>query len=260
MSAVFYENKVQKGTVKAVFEHLDTLVNAIDEIKKAKLGHDMIVTSPLPRHDLEHVIYAGEAPSPIRWFTLTGALFGGTMGFALQSITHLNWSMVIPAGKPLVSIPAFLVITFESTVLWGCLFTLFGLLLMCRLPAANLQVEVQDPRLSDDKFGFVLNSLKASEAAKAMEILSKYAPLELINGNDQEKAPQVVIPLEERGFEPNETDTDMLLKVGIMTTILVILAIVGVRSYFDNTLADQLKEQGYNYKTKAVAPSYRNVK
>ena len=260
MSAVFYENKVQKGTVKAVFEHLDTLVNAIDEIKKAKLGHDMIVTSPLPRHDLEHVIYEGEAPSPVRWFTLTGALFGGTMGFALQSITHLNWAMVIPAGKPLVSIPAFLVITFESTVLWGCLFTLVGLLLMCRLPASSLQVEVQDPRFSDDKFGFVLNSLRANEAQKVMEILQKYSPLELINGHDQERPPQVVIPLEERGFEPNETNTDMLAIVGIMTTILVILSIIGVRFYFDNTVQTELEQKEYNYKIKAVAPSYRTVK
>jgi hypothetical protein len=260
MSAVFYKNNVQKGTVKAVFEHLDSLVNAVDEIKRAKLGHDIIVTSPLPRHDLEHVIYEGHGPSPVRWFTLTGALFGGTMGFALQSITHLNWAMIIPAGKPLVSIPAFIIITFESTVLWGCLFTLMGLLVMCRLPARDLQIEVQDPRLSDDKFGFILNSMKKSEAQKAMEILKKHAPLELINGNDQERAPQVIIPLEERGFEPNETDTDMLMRVGIMTTIIVILSIIGVRSYFDNTLADQLEEHGYNYKIEAVAPSYRTVK
>ena len=137
MNAVFYENKVQKQTVKSVFAHLDSLVNAVDEIKRAGLGHDIIVTSPLPRHDLEHVIYEGHPPSPVRWFTLTGALFGGIMGFALQSFTHLNWAMTIPAGKPLVSIPAFLVITFESTVLWGCLFTLFGLIAMCRLPAAD---------------------------------------------------------------------------------------------------------------------------
>jgi len=257
MSEVFYENKVQRGTVKAVFAHLDSLVDAIDEIKRAGLGHDIIVTSPLPRHDLEHVIYEGHAPSPVRWFTLTGALFGGSMGFALQSFTHLNWSMVIPAGKPLVSIPAFLVITFESTVLWGCLFTLFGLIFMCRLPANDLQVEVQDPRLSDDKFGFVLNSLKRSEAEKAMEILKKHGPIEAINGNEQEKAPKVVIPLEDRGFEPNETDTDMLVKVGIIVTILVFLSIVGVRSYFDNTVADQLEEHGYNYQNRATAPSYR---
>ena len=55
MSAIFYENKVQNGTVKAVFEHLDSLVYAIDELKRAGLAHEMIATTPLPRHDVEHV-------------------------------------------------------------------------------------------------------------------------------------------------------------------------------------------------------------
>ena len=93
MNVAFYENKVQTGTVKAVFEHLDSLVNAIDALKRENLVNmqeeNLIVTTPLPRHDVEHVIYEGR-PSPVRWFTLTGALFGGTMGFSLCSITHLN--------------------------------------------------------------------------------------------------------------------------------------------------------------------------
>ena len=158
MSSVFYENKVSNGTVKSVFEHLDTTVHAIDKLKKDGFKGNIVVTTPLPRHDVEHVIYEGR-PSPVRWFTLAGALFGGTFGFALCSFTHLNWAMIIPGGKPLVSIPPFLVITFESTVLWGCLFTLVGLLVMCKLPAKALQLEIQDPRLSDDKFSIVLNNL-----------------------------------------------------------------------------------------------------
>ena len=104
MSSVFYENTAQNGTVKSVFGHLDCLINAIDKLEKNGVK-DYIVTSPLPRHDLEEVIYKGR-PSPVRWFTLTGTIFGGTMGFSLASFTHLNWPMIIPAGKPLVSIPA----------------------------------------------------------------------------------------------------------------------------------------------------------
>ena len=99
MSAVFYENKAENGCVKSIFNHLDSLVYAADELKREGYLDDMIVTTPLPRHDVEHVLYEGR-PSPVRWFTLAGALFGGTFGFTLQSITHLNWSMVIPAGKP----------------------------------------------------------------------------------------------------------------------------------------------------------------
>ena len=100
----------------------------------------------------------------MRWFTLTGALFGGTAGFSLASFTHLNWPMIIPAGKPLVSVPAFMVITFEATVLFGCLFTLIGMLIMCRLPGYGLQEETTDPRFSDDHFGIVLNGLSTAAA------------------------------------------------------------------------------------------------
>ena len=81
--------------------------------------------------------------------------------------------MIIPAGKPLVSIPAFIVITFESTVLWGCLFTLLGMVLLTRLhTAGKLQVEVCDPRFSDDKFGLVINDLARNRADDASKILS----------------------------------------------------------------------------------------
>ncbi|MGB0639290.1 MAG: DUF3341 domain-containing protein [Myxococcota bacterium] len=152
--------------VKAVFSHLDCLIDAIDDLKKS--GHtDFAVTAPLPRHEIEELIYEGE-PSPVRWFTLTGALFGGTMGFALCSLTHLNWPMIIPAGKPLVSIPAFIVITFEATVLFGCLFTLIGLLYYCGLPAKDMDVEFEDPRLSDDVFGMVVRNLD-DDAANDMK-------------------------------------------------------------------------------------------
>lgn len=263
MSAIFYENRVQKGTVKAVYENLDSCVNAIDQLKKAGLTHDMIVTSPLPRHDIEHVIYEGAAPSPVRWFTLTGALFGGTMGFSLCSITHLNWAMIIPGGKPLVSIPAFIVITFESTVLWGCLFTLVGMLLMTRLLANDLQVEVEDPRFSDDKFGIILNSLKRNQATKAMEILQQNDAMETFNGFDQADGKVAIEKVEvpAKLIEPDETDKNagLLVKVALGVTVFVILSIGGVRVAFDTFLADELKSKNFNYSQSAVAPSYRTV-
>jgi len=158
-------------TVKAVFSHLDCLVDGIHAAKKS--GHkDLVAIAPLPRHEIQELIYEGR-PSPVRWFTMFGAIFGGTYGFSLCSFTHLNWPMIIPAGKPLVSVPAFLVITFESTVLMGTLFTLLGLLLFCKLPALDLQVEATDPRFSDDAFGLLLNGLSAAKAAEWKRKLEK---------------------------------------------------------------------------------------
>lgn len=157
------------GAVKSVFAHLDCLVDAIDQLKKAGFTN-MVVTAPLPRHEIEEQLYEGK-PSPVRWFTLCGALFGGTSGFSVASLTHANWPMIIPAGKPLVSVPAFIVITFESTILMGSLFTLVGMILMCGLPSRKLQIEVQDPRFSDDHFGIVVNGLAPRDAEKVRKIL-----------------------------------------------------------------------------------------
>lgn len=170
-------NASHGGALKGVYAHLDCLVDAIDALKRA--GHrDFAVTAPLPRHEIEHLIYEGR-PSPVRWFTMTGALFGGISGFALCSLTHLNWPMIIPAGKPLVSIAPFIVITFEMTVLWGCLFTLVGLLWTCGLPARKLPRELEDSRLSDDLFGLVVNGLSAAERDDVREILNRTGAIEI---------------------------------------------------------------------------------
>ena len=168
--------------VKAIFSHLDCLVNAIDDLKQS--GHsDFSVTAPLPRHEIEELIYEGE-PSPVRWFTMTGAVFGGTMGFTLCSITHVNWPMIIPAGKPLVSIPPFIIITFEATVLFGCLFTLIGLLWHCGLLGNNVDEELEDPRLSDDVFAVLVRGLDSSGAAEVRAKLTDAGAIEVTGGSD----------------------------------------------------------------------------
>jgi hypothetical protein len=166
------------STVKSVYAHLDCLVDGIDAMKRAGFRDKLVVTAPLPRHEIEELLYEGK-PSPVRWFTMTGAILGGICGFALCSMTHLNWPMIIPAGKPLVSIPAFIVITFESTILWGCLGTLLGLVVNCRLPGFNLQPETHDPRFSDDKFGLIVNDLDAASVAKVSELLQHSGAIEV---------------------------------------------------------------------------------
>ena len=263
MSAPFYESTAQNGTVKGVFEHLDSLVNAIYKLEKSGIK-DYMVMSPLPRHDLEEAIYKGK-PSPVRWFTMTGAIFGGVMGFSLASITHLNWPMIIPAGKPLVSIPAFIVITFESTVLWGCLFTLLGMVLLTRLhTAGKLQVEVCDPRFSDDKFGLVVNDLARNRADDASQIMSDEGAMEVVNGWSIERQPILERVIDEGApnslVEPDEPNTNLVAKLTLALTLFLVASFLGVKMLHQYTVAQELNENNYNYKSGAVAPSYRTVK
>lgn len=170
--------------IKAVYRHMDCLVNAIHDLKTAGYK-DLTVLTPFPRHEVEDLLYEG-APSPIRWFTLFGGVFGATMAMTMTSLMSANWPMILPGGKPAVSVPPFIVITFEGTILWGCLFTFIGLLLFCRLPSRGLPDAVKDPRFSNDHFGIVLERIGAQDERKVKEILSHSGAVEVSGGSSAE--------------------------------------------------------------------------
>ncbi len=169
--------------IKAVYKHLDCLVNGIHELKQAGFRPNMQVITPFPRHEVEELMYEGE-PSPVRWFTLLGGMFGGTMAFTMTALMSANWPMIMPGGKPLVSVPPFIVITFEGTILWASLFTFAGMLLLTRLPARDLPKETEDPRFSNDHFGIVVENLGAADAARVKSILHHSGAIEVTGGSD----------------------------------------------------------------------------
>ena len=170
--------------VKAVYAHLDCLLQGIADLKGAGFK-DFTVLSPIPRHEIDESLYAGE-PSPVRWFTLVGAIFGCCLIFSLASLTHANWPMIIPGGKPLISVPPFLVITFEGTILWGSLMTLVGLIVNCRLPATDLPAAMDDARFTTDSFGIVFENLGAADVSKVKHILEHAGAVEVSGGESNE--------------------------------------------------------------------------
>jgi hypothetical protein len=105
--------------------------------------------SPAPDHTLEQLM--GARVSPVRLFTLLGAVLGCTAGFALPIYTVSSWPL-ITGGKPLISIPAFVVIAFELTILFGAIFGMLGFLVLARLPRLARK-PLSDPRFSNNCFG-----------------------------------------------------------------------------------------------------------
>jgi hypothetical protein len=53
-------------------------------------------------------------------------------------------------GRPIITIPPFLIITYELTILFGILFTVLGFFISARLPAIRERVYV--PESAVDKF------------------------------------------------------------------------------------------------------------
>lgn len=168
--------------IKAIYAHLDCMLTGIDRLKRAGYsGFDTL--SPLPRHEIEEILYEGR-PSPVRWWTLTGAITGISIGFLLPSLTAIQWPMINPGGKPVVSLVPYAVIMFECTILLGCLFTCAGMIVHAGLPAFFLDKSLQDPRVSDDKFGIVFTSANTADREEIMELLSGSGAIEVTSGAD----------------------------------------------------------------------------
>jgi molybdopterin-containing oxidoreductase family membrane subunit len=130
------------------FRHLDSLLEAISRLRQAGY-RDLQALSPVPHHAIDEALE--KPPSPVRIFTLIGCLLGAATGLTLTIASSLHVSL-ITGGKPIVSIPPFLIIVFELTILFGGLLTLGGMLLNARLPLVH-SVPAYDPRFSEDRFG-----------------------------------------------------------------------------------------------------------
>lgn len=134
--------------IVGTFHYLDSLLLAIKRLKEAGY-QDLQSLSPVPHHTIDEAL---EKPSsPVRIFTLIGGLLGSTTGFVLTIATSLHYPL-ITGGKPIVSIPPFLIIVFELTILFGGLLTLGGMLWSARLPRMHIG-PAYNPRFSEDRFG-----------------------------------------------------------------------------------------------------------
>jgi hypothetical protein len=134
--------------VLGIFNHRDRLSGTIRRLKEAGFT-DLMVLSPVPCHEIEQALTRNE--SPVRVFTLIGGIVGGITGLALTIGATRQWALVT-GGKPLMSLPPYLVITFELTILFGALATLLGMFWSMRRPRFTLET-YYDPRFSEDRFG-----------------------------------------------------------------------------------------------------------
>jgi Protein of unknown function (DUF3341) len=88
--------------------------------------------SPFPIEELSEAI--GFHYDRVALATLIGGILGGLGGFALQYWTSAIDYPINVGGRPLLSLPAFIPITFECTILLASFGAFVGNLLMNRLP------------------------------------------------------------------------------------------------------------------------------
>jgi hypothetical protein len=168
--------------IKGVYAHLDCFLTGVERLQAAGVeGYEVV--SPLPRHEILDTVFQGR-PAPVRWWTLLGAVAGITTGLTLASLTHAQWPMINPGGKPSVSLLPFAIIMFECTILFGSLATGLGMIFHCGLPSFFLNKSLQDPRFSDDKFGIVFLNADPSDHERITSILNQSGAIEVTTGDD----------------------------------------------------------------------------
>ena len=157
----------------ASFDYVDSAVNAIGELRAAGLKK-ITAYMPYPEHQIEEALQYGQ--SPVRVWALAGGLLGAAAGFALTAFTSMDWPLVT-GGKPILSMPAYVIISFEMMVLFGALSTVIGLFVNSRLPYIKPMV-VYDPEFSAGRFGIYV-TVAADRLDDARGILNGQDPAEI---------------------------------------------------------------------------------
>ncbi|MDG0817425.1 DUF3341 domain-containing protein [Bdellovibrio svalbardensis] len=108
--------------------------------------------SAYPVHGMEEA--CGIKRSWIPYVTFVAALIGGTAGLALTYWTSaVDWAVNV-GGKPFFSLPAFIPIIFELTILFAALSSVGALFYACKIP--RMDPPVIDPDLSCHKFAIFI--------------------------------------------------------------------------------------------------------
>ncbi|MCK4774671.1 MAG: DUF3341 domain-containing protein, partial [Candidatus Krumholzibacteria bacterium] len=114
------------------FDDKHEFIKKVEEIVDSGVPKKTINTfTPYIVHEIEELLDTSQ--SNVRFFAGTGGVTGLAAGFAFTIYTVLAWPLYT-GGKPLISIPAFLVISYDLTILLGVLTAFVGFFALARLP------------------------------------------------------------------------------------------------------------------------------
>jgi hypothetical protein len=159
--------------VLASFIHVDAAAEAVRAVRALGI-RDLTVYTPYPNHEVEEAL--GQRVSPVRLFTLIGGLTGCTAGFAMTIWMSYDWPVLV-GGKPIASIPPYVVIAFELTILMGALTTVAAVAVFSIL--MGKRGVAYDPRFSDDRIGIFV-PVAADQAGRVEQLLRSSGAVEVL--------------------------------------------------------------------------------
>ncbi len=161
-------------SILGLYEDPEDGARAMDGLHSAGLDpndFDVLTGTPYPEgafgeHVPQHRLFR---------FPLFGAMIGFTLAILYTAGTQLAWP-IVTGGKPILAIPAMVIITYELTMLFAVIMTVVGIIFESRLP--NFSPGAYDTRITEGLIGVVVAAEEGREdevedilrSAGAMEI------------------------------------------------------------------------------------------
>lgn len=164
-----------KNFVLGIYDDEDVLLKAVTEVRDGGVKiHE--VYSPFPVHGLEHALGYKRTRLPIAAFMF--GFLGLSLAITMQTwMLGVDWPMII-GGKNHISLPPFVPVSFELTVLLSALGMVATFMIVSNLKPYGkarmfdvrstddkhvMAVDLDKNNLSKDEIGKVLNASGASE-------------------------------------------------------------------------------------------------
>lgn len=137
--------------IVAEYDSVDTLLAACRRVRDAGYTKTDAFT-PFPVHGIDRAL--GIKPTKLPWIVLACGLTGTITALTMQIwMNAIDYPYII-SGKPYVSLPAFIPVTFELTVLFASFGAFFGMWALNGLPRFSnpMFTNPRFDRATDDKF------------------------------------------------------------------------------------------------------------
>ncbi|MEX0986603.1 MAG: DUF3341 domain-containing protein [Bacteroidales bacterium] len=154
--------------VSGYFLDEQDLVNAVKFLTKKQVKI-LDVFTPFPVHGLDGLLGLKKSNIP-----LVGFIFGmiGAVGaFVFQTWVFTKSYPLNIGGKPFFSVPSFIPVIFETTILFAAMGMVFAFLIRSKL-GPGAENRIYDKRITDDHFVILLEA-EGSTKTEQLEVLLK---------------------------------------------------------------------------------------
>jgi len=158
-----------KKYILGVYDDEDVLLTAIKEVRNTGVKIQEVY-SPFPVHGIDEALGYKRTRLPIAAFMF--GLLGTTLALTMQTyMMGFDWPMII-GGKDFVSLPPFIPVTFELTVLLSALGMVGTFMIVSDLKPYK-KPRIMDIRITDDKHVMAIdlasNDLSSDDIKKIVQ-------------------------------------------------------------------------------------------